>query len=325
MSSLKEEGNLEKILPSNGPSINEVKKYLSKYKNEFIILKIGSVLDDANLFKTLIEDICILKKLGFNPILIHGGGKKLTNKLNQSNIKSDFINGLRVTDNKIINVVEEVFLEFNKEIINEIKKNSINTASISNKENNIIPRSIKKSMDEILGATKFAEAFKENEIQIKRDIKTDRFLKEDKKIAVEMIRQEMLEAAVSVLNKVEKRPLLIGVTLLTSLDQISIEKIGIKINLKDQVIRLTKMCKEKGLDGVVCSPQEISDIRKEIGKDFLLVTPGIRSLKVENDDQKRTSTVSEAIGKGADYVVIGREITSDKDPNKKIQKILETV
>ena len=148
MSSLKEEGNLEKILPSNGPSINEVKKYLSKYKNEFIILKIGSVLDDANLFKTLIEDICILKKLGFNPILIHGGGKKLTNKLNQSNIKSDFINGLRVTDNKIINVVEEVFLEFNKEIINEIKKNSINTASISNKENNII---LVKKINEQLG------------------------------------------------------------------------------------------------------------------------------------------------------------------------------
>ena len=144
-----EEVNLEKILPSNGPSISEVKKYLSKYKNEFIILKIGgSVLNDTKLFKTLIEDICILKKLGFNPILIHGGGKKLTNKLNQSNIKSDFINGLRVTDNKIINVVEEVFLEFNKEIINEIKKNSINTASISNKENNII---LVKKINEQLG------------------------------------------------------------------------------------------------------------------------------------------------------------------------------
>ena len=139
---------LIKILPSDGPSINEVKKYLSKYKNEFIILKIGSVLIDTNLFKTLIEDICILKKLGFNPILIHGGGKKLTNKLDQSNIKSDFINGLRITDNKIINVVEEVFLKFNKEIINEIKKHSINTASINNKENNII---LVKKINEQLG------------------------------------------------------------------------------------------------------------------------------------------------------------------------------
>ena len=114
-----------------------------------IILKIGgSVLHEANLFKTLIEDICILKKLGFNPILIHGGGKKLTNKLDQLNIKSDFINGLRVTDNKIINVVEEVFLEFNKEIINEIKKHSVNTTSISSKENNII---IVKKINEQLG------------------------------------------------------------------------------------------------------------------------------------------------------------------------------
>jgi len=140
--------DLEKILPTNGPSINEVKKYLSKYKNEFIILKIGSVLNDTNLFKTLIEDICILKKLGFIPILIHGGGKKLTNKLDQSNIKSDFINGLRVTDSKIINKVEEVFLEFNKQIINEMKKHSVNTASISSKENNII---LVKKINEQLG------------------------------------------------------------------------------------------------------------------------------------------------------------------------------
>ena len=148
MSFLNEDENLKKILPSDGPSINEVKKYLSKYKNEFIILKIGSVLNDTNLFKTLIEDICILKKLGFNPILIHGGGKKLTNKLDQSNIKSDFINGLRVTDSKIINKVEEVFLEFNKQIINEMKKHSVNTASISSKENNII---LVKKINEQLG------------------------------------------------------------------------------------------------------------------------------------------------------------------------------
>ena len=149
MSFLNEDENLEKILPLDGPSIKEAKKYLNKYQNEFIILKLGgSVLKYTNLFKTLIEDICILKKLGFIPILIHGGGKKLTNKLDQSNIKSDFINGLRITDNKIINVVEEVFLKFNKEIINEIKKHSINTASINNKENNII---LVKKINEQLG------------------------------------------------------------------------------------------------------------------------------------------------------------------------------
>ena len=149
MSFLNEDENLEKILPLDGPSIKEAKKYLNKYQNEFIILKLGgSVLKYTNLFKTLIEDICILKKLGFNPILIHGGGKKLTNKLDQLNVKSNFINGLRVTDNKIINVVEEVFLEFNKEIINEIKKHSVNTASISSKENNII---LVKKINEQLG------------------------------------------------------------------------------------------------------------------------------------------------------------------------------
>ncbi len=134
-----EEENLIKILPSNGPSIQEVKKYLNKYKNEYIGIKIGgSVLNDESLFKILIEDICILKKLNFNPILVHGGGKRLTNKLNQSNTKSSFINGLRVTDSKIINIVEEVFIEFNKEIVNEIKKNYVNSKSITSKKNNII-------------------------------------------------------------------------------------------------------------------------------------------------------------------------------------------
>ena len=137
--------------------------------------------------------------------------------------------------------------------------------------------------------------------------------------------EEMLEAAVSVLKKVEKRPLLIGVTLLTSLDQISIEKIGIKINLKDQVIRLTKMCKEKGLDGVVCSPQEISDIRKEIGKDFLLVTPGIRTNSNLVHDQKRTATPKEAIENGANYIILGRDVLQSINPSKEVEKIYKEI
>ena len=78
---------LIQILPSDGPSINEVKKYLNKYKNEYIVVKIGgSVLNDETLFKILIEDISILKKMNFNPILVHGGGKRLTAKLSQLNI-----------------------------------------------------------------------------------------------------------------------------------------------------------------------------------------------------------------------------------------------
>ena len=134
-----EEVNLESILPSNGPSINEVKKYLNKYKNEYIVVKIGgSVLNDKNLFKILIEDISILKKMNFNPILVHGGGKRLTNKLNQLNIESKFVGGLRVSNKNVVKIAEDIFTEFNKEILNEIKNYSVNAKSITSKENNII-------------------------------------------------------------------------------------------------------------------------------------------------------------------------------------------
>ena len=134
-----EEVNLESILPSNGPSIEEVKKYLNKYKNEYIVIKIGgSVLNDEKLFKILIEDISILKKMNFNPILVHGGGKRLTTKLNQLNIESKFVDGLRVSNKDVVKIAEEVFIEFNKEILNEIKNYSVNAKSITSKENNII-------------------------------------------------------------------------------------------------------------------------------------------------------------------------------------------
>ena len=136
--------------------------------------------------------------------------------------------------------------------------------------------------------------------------------------------KEMLKAAYEAKETAPIKPILIGVTMLTSLDNKSINQVGLKLNIEDQVLLLTNLCKEEGLDGVVCSPNELVLLRENVNKDFLLVTPGIRSLKVENDDQKRTSTISEAIEKGADYVVIGREITSDKDPNKKIKKIIET-
>ena len=134
-----EEVNLEKILPSNGPSVDEVTKYLSKYKNEDIVIKVGgSVLNEPNLFKILIEDISILKKLNFNPCLVHGGGKRLTNKLNELNIQSSFINGLRVTDEKVISIVEDVFVKFNKEIVYALKNHLSDAKGINSKENNII-------------------------------------------------------------------------------------------------------------------------------------------------------------------------------------------
>ena len=130
---------IQKILPEKGPSFEEVKKYLDKYNKEYIVIKCGgSVLVDPKLFKIFIEDVAVLKKLGFNPIVIHGGGKRINNKLGELNIKSDFINGLRVTDKNTINIVEDVLIEFNKEIVNALKNQSCKTRRINSKEYNII-------------------------------------------------------------------------------------------------------------------------------------------------------------------------------------------
>jgi len=130
---------LKKILPKNGPSIEEVKKYLKKYNNEYITIKCGgSVLNDPKLFKIFIQDIAILNKLGFNPIIVHGGGKRINNKLSELNIKSNFIKGLRVTDKDTINIVEDVLINFNKEIANALKDQSCETRRVTSKEYNII-------------------------------------------------------------------------------------------------------------------------------------------------------------------------------------------
>ena len=138
MSSLREE-ELINILPKDGPTVEEVKKYLEKYNDEFIIIKCGgSVLVDPKLFKVFIEDVVVLKKLGFNPIIDHGGGKRINNKLSEVNIKSNFINGLRVTDKDTINIVEDVLIEFNKEIVEALNELDCKAKRITTKENNII-------------------------------------------------------------------------------------------------------------------------------------------------------------------------------------------
>ena len=138
MSSLREE-ELINILPKDGPTVEEVKKYLEKYNDEFIIIKCGgSVLVDPKLFKVFIEDVVVLKKLGFNPIIVHGGGKRINNKLSEVNIKSNFINGLRVTDKDTINIVEDVLIEFNKEIVEALNELDCKAKRITTKENNII-------------------------------------------------------------------------------------------------------------------------------------------------------------------------------------------
>jgi len=138
MLEIKEE-ELNTILPSDGPSIDEVKRYLKKYDDEYIVIKCGgSVLVDQNLFEIFIKDIATLNKLGLIPIVVHGGGKRINKKLSELGIKSDFINGLRVTDEKSISVVEKVLGEFNKEITEALKKKGCDAQSITNKQNNIL-------------------------------------------------------------------------------------------------------------------------------------------------------------------------------------------
>ena len=129
---------LEKILPKNGPSILEVKKYIDKYKNEVIIIKCGgSVLLDKNLFKQFIEDISVINKLGLSSIVVHGGGKNIKLKLDKLNFETKFINGLRITDRKTLKVVEEALLELNIEILNDINNHQANAVSITPHKNNI--------------------------------------------------------------------------------------------------------------------------------------------------------------------------------------------
>ena len=131
--------NLENIIPKDGPSIEEVKKYIEKYKNDLIVIKYGgNVFIDRNIFNNFIGDISILNKLGLSIIVIHGGGPRIKKELEKSNIQSKFIRGLRVTDEKIINIVENVLIDFNHDIRNSLSEQGLKAISINTKENNII-------------------------------------------------------------------------------------------------------------------------------------------------------------------------------------------
>ena len=131
--------SIEKIIPKDGPSIYEVEKYIKKYSNELIVVKAGgSVLLDENLFNQFIEDISVIYKLGLSVIVVHGGGKNIKKKLDKLNIESKFIDGLRVTDEIIIKVVEEALLELNSEIINNLNNFQTNAESVAPHNKNII-------------------------------------------------------------------------------------------------------------------------------------------------------------------------------------------
>ena len=130
---------IEKIVPKDGPSIEEVKKYIDKYKNELIVIKYGgNVFIDRNIFNNFISDISILNKLGLSIIIVHGGGPRIKRELEKSNIQSKFIRGLRVTDEKIINIVEDVLIDFNEDIVNSLIEKGSNAVPINTKKNNVI-------------------------------------------------------------------------------------------------------------------------------------------------------------------------------------------
>jgi orotidine-5'-phosphate decarboxylase len=132
---------------------------------------------------------------------------------------------------------------------------------------------------------------------------------------------EMMLASREAIDKASHQPLLIGVTVLTSMSAKDLAQVGVHIEPGDQVIDLANLCSEAGLDGVVCSAQEVSVLRKKLGDDFLLVTPGIRPAGSSKDDQKRIMTPAEAINAGSDYLVIGRPITQADDPLEVLQAI----
>ena len=131
--------DIKKILPKDGPPINEVSKYIEKYKDELIVIKYGgNVFIDRNIFNNFITDINILKKLGISIVIVHGGGPRIKRELEKSNIESKFIRGLRVTDKKIINIVENVLIDFNNDIVNSLTQKGSEAVSIHTKNNNII-------------------------------------------------------------------------------------------------------------------------------------------------------------------------------------------
>lgn len=140
---------------------------------------------------------------------------------------------------------------------------------------------------------------------------------------------EMMKAAAEARNKISldlglRKPLILGVTLLTSINQEILEKdLGIKRRLEEQVVHLARLAKTAGLDGVVASPREIKRIRKACGEDFIILTPGIRPAGKSFDDQKRIMTPREAIRLGADFLVIGRPIRDAANPVEAAKEILK--
>ncbi len=131
----------------------------------------------------------------------------------------------------------------------------------------------------------------------------------------------MMEAASEALSGYEKAPRLIGVTILTSMGDEDLVGVGLQGSPAENVARLASLAKQSGMDGVVCSPKEVVMLRETIGRDFDLVTPGIRPSWAAKGDQTRITTPAQAVEQGSDYLVIGRPITASPDPLEALAKI----
>jgi len=132
---------------------------------------------------------------------------------------------------------------------------------------------------------------------------------------------EMMQAARQAVNNSDTKPLLIAVTVLTSMNQASLNQVGIQTDLATHVLNLAKLTQQAGLDGVVCSALEATTLRNQLGNDFCLVTPGIRPAHANQDDQSRVVTPADALKNGASYLVIGRPITQAANPLKALEAI----
>ncbi len=133
--------------------------------------------------------------------------------------------------------------------------------------------------------------------------------------------RRMMEAAREAVDKSVHKPLLIGVTVLTSMDETGLREIGVERSPREQVLHLAGLVQQSGLDGVVCSAQEAADLRTRFGAGFTLVTPGIRPTGADAGDQSRIMTPGNAIRAGSDYLVIGRPVTQASDPLSALQQI----
>ena len=135
--------------------------------------------------------------------------------------------------------------------------------------------------------------------------------------------RKMMQAAREAIEQCSHKPLLIGVTVLTSLSRQDIAEVGLDIEPAEQVLRLAGLASDSGLDGVVCSPQEVSQLKQKMGREFILVTPGVRPAGAAVGDQQRVMTPADALSAGSDYLVIGRPITASPDPVQALQDIIK--